>query len=256
MTARRWSSKSLVVLTVLALPAAALAEGTPQPDALTLVVDGVRGAATAQTSADRRCPELFGGTAGLHEKDAQRTLQEGLFAPVALPAGPVPAGLPARVDLRSLTRTFNRRYAFALLDGRVYFRPVASSAWLRLPVPAFFDGDVRAISVDDDELLAIDSARHVFTMDGALGPRSTFNWTERWGPPFWTGAGRVLPDGKVWSWSVLSLGEDGTYRDPAGNEHPVGEAKVSHVWMVRDGGRRLVYMDPWAAPHESSEVWG
>src|SRR3954462_13984931 len=136
MTARRWSSKSLVVLSVLALPAAALAEGTPQPDPLTLVGDGVRGAATAQTSADRRCPELFGGTAGLHEKDAQRALQEGLFAPVALPSGPGPAGLPARGDLRSLPGPFNRRYAFVLRDGHVYFRPVATTAWAKLPTPA------------------------------------------------------------------------------------------------------------------------
>src|SRR3954451_24064095 len=168
MTARRWSSKSLVVLAVLALPAAALAEGTPQPDPLTLVADGVRGAAVAQTTADRRCPELYGGTAGLHEKDAQRALQEGLFAPLPLPAGPVPAGLPARVDLRSTTRTFNRRYAFALRDGHIYFREQPSGAWRALPVPACFDGDVRGISVDDDELVAIDSVRHVFTMDGAL----------------------------------------------------------------------------------------
>src|SRR3954462_10919506 len=117
MTARRWSSKSLVVLSVLALPAAALAEGTPQPDPLTLVVDGVRGAATAQATADRRCPELYGGPAGLHEKDAQRALQEGLTAPARIPGGGAPSGLPARVDLRSRTRTFNRRYAFALQGG-------------------------------------------------------------------------------------------------------------------------------------------
>src|SRR3954466_4613727 len=193
MTVRRSSSSFLALLAVLALPAGARAEGTPQPDPLTLVVDGVRGAATAQATADRRCPELYGGTAGLHEKDAQRALQEGLFAPVAIPGGPVPAGLPARVDLRSLTRTFNRRYAFALRDGHVYFRPVASSAWLRPPVPACFGGDVRGISVDDDELLAIDSARHVFTMDGALRDTVWVNWTQRWGPPFWTGGGAGGP---------------------------------------------------------------
>src|SRR3954466_14274894 len=95
MTVRRSSSRFLAVLALLALPAAALAEGTPQPDPLSLVVDGVRGAAAPQATPHRRCPELYGGTAGLHEKDAQRALQEGLFAPVALPAGPVPAGLPA-----------------------------------------------------------------------------------------------------------------------------------------------------------------
>src|SRR6185312_12174711 len=114
----------------------------------------------------------------------------------------------------------------------VYVRPIGSTTWEPLPTPACFDGDVHAISVDDDELLAEDSDRHVFTMDGALGPQSLFNWTERWGPPFWTGAGRRLPDGAIWSWSVISPGEDKWFRDPAGNEHPVGDAKVSHVWML------------------------
>src|SRR5690349_9729087 len=192
---------------VLALPAAALAEQYPDPP--TLVLDGVRGAATAQ-GADRRCPDLGGGTAGVPHDEIQLAFEEGLVAPVPQPApGPVPAGLPRRVDLRTLSATFNRRYQFALLDGHVYVRPAASTTWEALGVPACFDGDVRAISVDDDELLAVDSARHVFTMDGALGPRSAFNWTERWGPPFWNGAGRILPDGRIWSWSVLSIGEDG-----------------------------------------------
>src|SRR3954447_15983901 len=256
MTVRRWSSKSLVVLAVLALPAAALAEGTPQPDPLTLVADGVRGAAVAQTTADRRCPELFGGTAGLHEKDAQRALQEGLFAPPALPAGPVPAGLPRRVDLRSTTRTFNRRYAFVLRDGHVYYRAQPGGAWARLHVPACFDGDVRGVSVDDDELIAIDRARHIFTMDGALRAPALFNWTERWGPPFWTGAARRLPGGALWSWSVLSPAEDETWTDSAGNQQPVGDAKVSHIWLVRDNGRRLVYMDPWLPADDSYEMCG
>jgi hypothetical protein len=256
MRARRSSSRFLVILAALALPAAARAEGTPQPDPLTLVADGVRGVATSQATADRRCPELYGGTAGLHEKDAQRALQEGLFAPVAVPDGPVPAGLPDRVDLRSLTRTFNRRYAFVLRDGHVYFRPVASRAWLRLPVPSCFDGDVRAISVDDDELLAIDSARHVFTMDGALRDTVWFNWTERWGPAFWTGGGRRLPPGSKWSWSVLSPLEDKTWTDPAGNRQPVGDAKVSHVFMLRGGGQRVVYMDPWLPADDSYEECG
>src|SRR3954447_13835625 len=254
--ARRRARGGWVALAVLALAPAAFAEGDPHPDPFTLVKDGAQGAVTAQTTPDRRCPELYGGTAGLHEKDGQRALQEGLFAPLPLPRGAVRAGLPARVDLRSTTRTFNRRYAFAVQDGHVYFRPVASAAWLRLPVPSCFDGDVRGISVDDDELVAIDSVRHVFTMDGALRDTVWFNWTERWGPPFWTGGGRRLPEGDLWSWSVLSPLEDRTWTDSAGNQQPVGDAKVSHVWMVRGGGQRLVYMDPWLPADDSYEMCG
>ena len=256
LVARAVACAAVLLAAAATAPASALAEGDPQPDLVTLIADGVRGAAIAQT-AERPCPDLMGGTAGIHEKDVTRAIAEGLAAPLPPPpAGPVPAGLPRRVDLRSTTQTFNRRYAFVLDRGHVYFRPVATTSWAPLAVPACFDGDVQAISVDDDELLAIDSERHIFTMDGASGPAQLFNWTERWGPPFWTGAGRKLPEGKLWSWSVLSPVEDRTWTDSAGNEQPVGDAKVSHVFMARDGGRRLVYMDPWLPADDSYEMCG
>ena len=239
----------------LALPAVVLAQGEMEPDLGTLILDGIRGAAVAQT-AERPCPELSGGTAGLPEREELRALEEGLAQLLPAPGGPVPKGLPQRVDLRSTTETFNRRYQFVLRDGHVYYRPVAAAAWAPLAVPACFDGDVRGISVDDDELVALDRDRHVFTMDGALGPPGLFNWTERWGPPFWTGAGRRLPDGRLWSWSVISPLEDRTWTDSAGNRQPVGDEKVSHVWMVLGGGRRLVYMDPWLPADDSYEMCG
>jgi len=257
MGVRRQAIAAPVVATVVALvlPAIAPAQGGTEPDLGTLILDGIRGAAIAQT-AERPCPELSGGTAGLPEREELRALEEGLAAPLPVPAGPVPAGLPRRVDLRSTTETFNRRYQFVLRNRHVYYRPVAAAAWAPLPVPACFDGDVRGISVDDDELLAIDRERHVFTMDGALGPPGFFNWTERWGPPFWAGAGRRLPDGRLWSWSVLSPLQDKTWTDSAGNRQPVGDEKVSHVWMVLGGGRRLVYMDPWLPADDSYEMCG
>src|SRR3954468_23145451 len=133
-----------VAAALLVAPAAARAEGDPQPNLVTLIADGVRGAAIAQT-AERPCPGLMGGTAGLHEKDVTRAIAEGLAAPLPpAPAGPVPAELPRRVDLRSTTRTFNRRYVFVLRGGHVYFRPVATTSWAPLAVPACFDGGVQA----------------------------------------------------------------------------------------------------------------
>jgi hypothetical protein len=254
-----WIARRLLLaaLGLALLPATAPAEGEPHPDPLTLVLDGVRGAAVAQATPDRPCPGLSGGTAGLPEKDLALALEDGLAAPLPpMPAGPAPAGLPRRVDFRTTTETFNRRYAFVLRDSHVYYRAQPSGAWARLPVPSCFDGDVQGISVDDDELIAIDGARHVFTMDAALRPPALFNWTERWGPPFWTGAGRRLPDGRLWSWSVISPAEDKTWTDSAGNPQPVGDAKVSHIWLVRDNGRRLVYMDPWLPADDSYEMCG
>src|SRR4051794_41907016 len=90
-----------VAAALLAAPAAALAEGDPQPDLVTLIADGVRGAAIAQT-AERPCPDLMGGTAGLHEKDGTRAVAEGVPPPPPpAPARPVPAGLPRRRGPRS-----------------------------------------------------------------------------------------------------------------------------------------------------------
>ena len=64
-----------------------------------------------------------------------------------------------------------------------------------MPLPLCFDGRVQSISVDDDELIALDTARRIYTMDSALKDASLFNWTNRWGTPFWTGPGYTLPGG-------------------------------------------------------------
>jgi hypothetical protein len=176
---------------------------------------------------------------------------------------PAPAGLlPDRVWLRSTTDTMNLRYYFATRGGQIYFKPNVERAgadgpWRTLAVPACFAGDVRAISADDDEMLAIDSHRRIYTMDGALSDPALFNWTSRWGPLFWTGMGGTLPANPVaWSWSVLSPDEDRTWTDSGGTEHAVGGAKVSHIYLLRQGGQRITYTDPWLANDDSYEVCG
>jgi hypothetical protein len=116
---------------------------------------------------------------------------------------------------------------------------------------------VRSISADDDELVAIDSHRRVFVMDNALKGPGAFNWSRRWGAPFWQGRGRTLPAGVLaWAWSVISPAEDRTWSDSAGNAHTVGADKVSHIWALRTGGRRLTFTDPWLYPDESYEMCG
>src|SRR5205807_2741982 len=106
-----------------------------------------------------------------------------------------PRSLPRHLVLRTARTTFNRRYWFALDHGRIWYRSNSdvtgiAQPWTGLPTPACFEGQVAGISADDDELLAIDKDRRVYTMDGALGDHALFNWTSRWGPVVWTGAGR------------------------------------------------------------------
>lgn len=94
-------------------------------------------------------------------------------------------------------------------------------------------------------------------MDNALKGPELFTWTRHWGIPFWTGPGRTLPTGVIaWSWSVLSPAQDRTWRDPAGNDHEVGGDKVSHIWALRTGGRRITFMDPWLPNDDGYEMCG
>lgn len=166
--------------------------------------------------------------------------------------------LPKTVALRTPSQTFNRLYEFATAGGEIYARGRRETGpWRRMPLPLCFDGRVSAISVDDDELIALDTARRVYTMDNALKDASAFNWTNRWGTPFWTGPGYTLPpDVKAWSWSVISPLEDHNWTDPAGNRTAVGSGKVSHIWGLRRGGQRITFWDPWLPLDDSYAMCG
>ena len=185
--------------------------------------------------------------------------QFGVDQPASLPASwPAAARglLPRRVYLRTATETFNRKYAFAVRGGEIYAQ-VPGQTWRRMPLPPCFDGRLKSISADDDEMIALDGAKRVFTMDNASKSGALFNWSSRWGTPFWLGPGYTLPDGIVaWAWSVVSPQEDGRYTDPAGNHQPIGGAKVSHIWALRSGGRRLSFWDPWLPLDESYGICG
>jgi hypothetical protein len=205
-------------------------------------------------AVEQSCRSLGGGSAGMPD---QAPAEAGAEPPATWPEAP-PGLLPAAVPLRTPTQTFNRLYEFAAAGGRIYARGRSQDGpWRQLPLPLCFDGRVAAISVDDDELIALDTARRVYTMDNALKDASLFNWTNRWGTPFWTGPGYALPGGvKAWSWSVISPLEDGTWTDPAGNRTAIGSGKVSHIWGLRRGGQRLTFWDPWLPLDESYEMCG
>lgn len=229
--------------------------------ALALLSGTAADLAAAQTpdpaAREASCATLFGGT--VNSRDLVPFAQIPEVGSLAQWAA-APAGLlPKRVFLRGATETFNARYAFATRGGKLYVSHVAGGAdgWREVPLPDCLAGRVASISADDDELIAIDADRRVFTMDNALKGPGAFNWTRRWGLPFWNGGGRTLPTGVLaWSWSVLSPAEDKTWSDDAGNAHGVGNDKVSHIWALRTGGRRMTFMDPWLANDDSYEMCG
>ena len=235
----RTALATAVVVLALAVPAA------HAQDPAEIVQEGV---------VEQSCRSLQGGTAGVPD---QAPADPGAGIPATWAEAPQGL-LPPRVDLRTQTETFNRRYEFATRSGRIFGRDRgATGPWREMPLPPCFAGRVDSIALDDDEMIALDDARRIFTMDNALKDASTFNWTARWGTPFWTGTGFALPGGVIaWSWSVVSPVEDKTWTDPAGNRTAIGSGKVSHIWGLRTGGRRLTFWDPWLPPDESYEMCG
>jgi hypothetical protein len=230
------------VLAVLSAMAAAPAGFAASPDPI------------EQGLIEQSCKSLQGGSAGTpyDESDAG-----GPTFPAAWPEAPEGL-LPAHVYLRTQTETFNRKYEFATRGGEIYGRPRNSvDPWRELPLPLCFDGRVGSISLDDDEMIALDDARRVYTMDNALKDPASFNWTSRWGTPLWAGPGYALPGGSIaWAWSVISPLEDKAWTDPAGNHMAIGSGKVSHIWTLREGGQRLTFNDPWLPLDESYEMCG
>ena len=221
----------------------------------------------AQNRTDMaHCPEAAGGTVGTPENRNQPgrgPTEDDHGNPLTRhDRGQGPASLPDQVLFRSTHESYNRRYQFALRHGDVFYKSNTAGTgihepWARLALPSCLVGRVAGLSVDDDELVVVDADRWIFTMDGATLDPTAFNWSMRWGRPFWTGAGRTLPHHvRDWEWSVLSQVEDGTWQDTAGNRHQVGDGKVSHIWMLRGDGHRLTFIDPWLPPDQSYEMCG
>jgi len=164
--------------------------------------------------------------------------------------------LPERIYFRTSTETFNRRWSFAARAGGLFVKEaVTQDNWRAVPLPGCLAGRIAGVSADDDEVLAVDRDGRFFTMDHALSAPRDWNWSTRYGTPLWTGPGNSLPPGTLdWTWSVLSPNEDHVWRDTSGNDHPVGGAKVSHVFALTDGGTRIRYIDPWLPVDHSYEL--
>ncbi|MFE6863083.1 hypothetical protein [Nocardia sp. NPDC057668] len=190
------------------------------------------------------------GTVGTPELGADETTA-GLEA-----FAPATVALPDRIHFRTATETFNRRWSFTTRDGGLFVKEAASiGGWRAMPLPKCLAGNLTGVSADDDELLAVDRAGRFYNLDRILSAPKDWNWSSRYGTPLWTGPGNALPPGTLdWTWSVLSPNEDHVWRDTAGNDHPVGGAKVSHVFALTDGGTRLRYIDPWLPVDHSYEV--
>lgn len=257
--------RSVSLFLALALAACGSSEPAPGDEAGAPLPTGPDAPFAQRVDHDADLPLCFlpGGTMGLPDPIDWDFLSEDLDLPTLPPVTGLPADLPDTVHLRTDTETFNRRYLFALRDGRVWYKSNPANGdeqpqWTAAPMPACLVGTLIGIAADDDELIAIRRNGDIYGMDNILKAPLLFNWTSRWGPPVWTGLlGYHIPeDYRAWSWTVISQAEDGNWTDPAGNLHQVGAGKVSHIWVLSPDGQRYTFIDPWLPRDVSYEMCG
>ncbi|MBW3084423.1 hypothetical protein KEM60_00610 [Austwickia sp. TVS 96-490-7B] len=184
---------------------------------------------------------------------------ESLTGYDVLPVAAQQEKFPRRIDLRDSTSGFNRRFEFTLREGLIYTRAIGGDGrWRHAALPACLQGALVGMSVNDDELVAVDAAGWLYTMDNALSSPGKWNWMKAWGAPFWAGSGQRTPttDPGRWVLSILGTHEDVSFTDRIGNPHAVAFAKVTQVLALSEDGSRITYLDPWLPNDYSYEVGG
>ncbi|MDJ0106803.1 hypothetical protein QM646_10325, partial [Rhodococcus erythropolis] len=170
---------------------------------------------------------------------------------------------PSSIEIRTPTTQFNRFWDFTLVDHDLLTRPRApgeptTEPWRFVPMPECLRGRLVGISLDDDELVAVDDNGWIYTMDNASQDPLVWNWTSAWGAPLWSGTGRQLPGDRPngWALSVSSPWDNQTFTDIAGRIHFVGLAKMTMIPTLTADGSRITYADPWLPNDDSYEIGG
>ena len=172
----------------------------------------------------------------------------------------MPDDLPEKVIFRTNTESFNNVYYAAARNGSIWVKPNVEQSgitgqWQQLALPSGLSGNVTGISMDDEHIIALNGENQIYTMWNALDDVTLFRWQKEWGFPFWEGPGMKLRSDMIsWDFSVVSPRFDENYTDPAGNLHPVGLGKCSHIWLLTNDGQRLTYVDPWLPTDYSYEL--
>ncbi|WP_245568693.1 hypothetical protein [Nocardia concava] len=194
----------------------------------------------------------------------------GLFLPLPsirgvsefddLPAAPAGLNFPPSVDLRDNTQGFNSFAEVALRDGSLYTRPRTSGGtWRKVPTPGCLDGQIVAVSVDGNMLVAADRNGWIYSMDNLLSGPMLWNWTYSYGGPIWLWPGEQVPgtgDGPIATsrWAI-SHRMSKSFEDAKGYTHPTTAGLVELVALSQDGSR-ITYQDPWLPADLSYEIGG
>ncbi len=177
-----------------------------------------------------------------------------------LPAAPAQVSFPASIELRDNTQGFNDFAEVVLRDGVLYARPRSSGGvWRQVPTPECLNGQIAAVSVDGNMLVAADRNGWVYSMDNLLSGPLLWNWTYSYGGPIWLWPGEQVPgigDGPIASsrWAI-SHRMSKSFEDAKGYTHPTTAGLVELVALSQDGSR-ITYQDPWLPADLSYEIGG
>src|SRR5699024_2233366 len=118
------------------------------------------------------------------------------------------------------------------------------------------DGQIAAVSVDGNMLVALDGDGWIYSLDNLLSAPDTWNWTRSYGAPIWLWPGLTVPRAPTapHSWSISHRISE-TVNDAQGHVHPTTAGLVELVSLAGDGSR-IVYQDPWLPADESYEIGG
>lgn len=165
--------------------------------------------------------------------------------------------LPREIYMRDETGSYNRDYEIALRDGILYVKHRGvSEKWREAPMPDALKGYLTAISVDADEIIALDDENWIYTCIGLFDDTSEWKWMSAWGELFRVAPGYQLPNASRGQWVLSNIDRDydETYTDADGRKHQVGGSGCTTIFYrsVEDP-TRIIYLDPWLPNDESRE---
>ena len=101
-----------------------------------------------------------------------------------LPVAAANLGLPGHLNFRDSGQGFNQVVEVVLRDGSLYAKPrgaeYEAAPWRRVPTPPCLDGQIVAVSVDQNMLVALDDQGWMYSLDNLLSGPMLWSWTRSW----------------------------------------------------------------------------
>ncbi len=166
--------------------------------------------------------------------------------------------LPEAIHFRDNNGSYTRSMEACLYKGNIYIRHRnQGEKWRVCPMPEDLKGKVTAISMDSDEIIAMDKDNWIYLLSGMYEDGTEWRWSTGWGELFCVGAGYQLPNTKNMQWALSNIDPvtDTTYIDGAGKEQPVGGSGCTQIFYIDpQDDANILYTDPWLPADQSRAI--